>query len=113
MKYFWLAAFIVLVGCGGKSPSTNPSPSPKPTELSIQNQCISKNPCIEFKVYRIIGACPSTLANSSGWVLIGTTSENVFYDSSIISGMTYSYDVESVNGNSFSGPSNCQTRSVL
>lgn len=112
MKYFWLSLTVILVGCGGKSGSPPPS-SPSPTKITIQSRCTIQQPCNEFIIYRREGVCPVPLNNSSGWIFLGTTNNSMFIDLTVISGTTYSYDVEAINGKSFSGPSNCQTRSVL
>jgi hypothetical protein len=69
----------------------------------------------QFQIYRIEGQCPSNLANSSGWTLMplvpALAAGYTFTDDAVISGVTYSYDVESFTTR-YSGPSNCITRSV-
>lgn len=75
--------------------------------------CPAGEKCGTFQVYRNSGACPATLIHSPGWLVLGQTSASQFEDQKVVSGETYSYDVEGVAANRFySGPSDCITRSV-
>lgn len=72
--------------------------------------CTLIQPC-KFWVYRIPGTCPTNLSGSSGWTLITVVNQETFYtDTSVTSGIQYSYVVESgVGNNPTSGPSLCST----
>lgn len=107
MKRIYLLAVLVIAGCGGHVSFT-----PTPTASTITIQCPKVGACGEYQVYRINGICPSVLDNSTGWSIVGTTTDSVFVDSNVSAGNTYSYNVESSNGTLYSGPSNCVTRSL-
>jgi hypothetical protein len=106
MRRLLLLASLVLVGCGGHA-SMGGGGGTTPTPISISIQCQPGQTCPVFQVYRLQGACPANLNTSTGWTVIGTTSAAEFTDSNVVSGTTYSYDVEVLNGPVFSGPSNC------
>ena len=109
MKRILLLGLLVIVGCGGHS-SFNPPPTTSSTTISIT--CPTGQTCNGYTVYRIIGSCPSVLDNSSGWSILGSTTNSSFVDSNVSAGNVYSYDVETLNGTRNSGPSNCITRTL-
>jgi hypothetical protein len=116
MKWYCLFALFALAGCGGNASFVGGTGTP----VSFTITCPILKPCEageQFQVYRIEGQCPSSLAGSSGWItfkpVLASSSGVYFTDSTVISGVTYRYDVEGVlAGASYSGPSNCVTRSV-
>lgn len=76
--------------------------------------CTTTNTCV-LSIYRIPGTCPSTLATSSGWTLLGTISvpsDTIYTDTTVSASTQYSYDVEAAptsNSVANSAPSNCAT----
>ena len=106
MRRLFLLAVLGFVGCGGSTSFIVPNP------VQILITCPAGKVCSEYQVYRIQGECPSILKNSTGWEVVGTTKASKFVDSNVIYGQTYSYDVETLNGGSYSGPSNCITETV-
>lgn len=112
MRRLLLLVSLVLVGCGGQVTSGT-GKILIPISISIQCQTGQTCPAVQvFQVYRLQGACPAILNNSSGWSAVGTTSASVFVDSNVVSGNTYSYDVEVLNAGLYSGPSNCITETA-
>jgi hypothetical protein len=75
---------------------------------NLPDGCTPTQPC-NFWIYRIVGPCPTTLANSPGWTLLATVSQQITYtDTTVVSGTEYSYDVESGVGIiPTSGPDDC------
>lgn len=106
-KFLLLGLGIILVGCGGHA--TNPPPTQ--TQLTIPISCSGN--CGQIQIYRIIGQCPSVLVGSSGWTVFTATNNSEFVDSTVVSGTTYSYVGEGLLNGSYSGPSNCITRTAL
>jgi len=70
--------------------------------------CTTSNPCTE-RPYRILGVCPSPLTGTSGWTVLtdSASQATTVTDSTITSGLQYSYVVETQQGGLNSGPSNC------
>jgi len=125
MRYFWLLALLFLVGCGGTVTFT-PHPQSTSVSIPVTTDCIPTHPCASVTVYRLSGSCPAALDNSTGWSIIGSfvpgatllkdangqpyATYDIFKDSNVSSGGTYSYDVEAVTtAGHYSGPSICKT----
>jgi hypothetical protein len=110
---FSLCALFLLAGTTSlHAQATLPAATPVSVTVpwSLPSNCLSTQTC-QFQVYRLQGACPSTLAGSTGWTLVTTTAAQVtsYKDTTVAGGTQYCYDVEAVpTGSStvFSGPSN-------
>jgi hypothetical protein len=78
------------------------------------SSCTTSATCL-LTVYRVGGTCPSTLAGSAGWTVLGTLTvptATQFVDTTVAQSTQYSYDVEaapSSNSAANSAPSNCAT----
>ena len=105
-----LTLAVFLVGCGGHS-TINPPPTS--STITIPVSCPNNGNCGQIEIYRTLGTCPTVLVGSSGWIELATTGGSVFVDSTVSSGVTYSYVGEGVLNGSYSGPSNCVTRTAL
>jgi hypothetical protein len=116
-------AFILfasaLVAKAQTPPATVTLPSASSTQVNLawQNSsgCNTSTPC-EVIPYRIGGTCPATLAGTTGWTQLPTTTAQAVAvsDTTVAPGQEYSYVVEEVYvaGGANSAPSNCVTVNV-
>lgn len=109
-----LALFAVLAAVLGGSvvhaqTMTLPAATPQQVGLSwtASSSCSATSPCT-YVAYRLPGACPASVAGTSGWTALPATAAQVVVstDATITPGSTYCYVVEAVQGGVNSGPSN-------
>lgn len=75
----------------------------------LPSVCTTATPCT-FQGYQIVGTCPTTITDTTGWTALTLTGTQATTVSSGVepSGTTQSFVVETVQGsNGHSGPSNC------
>lgn len=120
MKNLSLLAIALLMIFGlavSASAQTTTLPGAATSSVTVpvsDTSCTTTNTCL-LSVYRIPGTCPSTLASSAGWTIVGTVavpSATSFTDNTVSPTTQYSYDVEAAptsNNQALSGPSACST----
>jgi hypothetical protein len=108
-------AFFALAVIGSAQTVTVPAGSPtKSVYLSwtAPDGCVLATPCT-FAVYRVPGTATIS-GGTTGATLVTTTASQAVAatDSTVVSGQTYSYAVETVQGGMNSVPSNTVTLSI-
>jgi hypothetical protein len=113
-----MAGLVLSVGFLIAHAQSSSLPAATPTSATIPwaapSNCTSTNTC-QYQVYRNTGACPGTLAGSTGWALLTTTTGLSYTDTSVVGGTQYSYDIEALPTGStsvYSGPSNCGSTTI-
>jgi hypothetical protein len=118
-KLFLSTALLMVFGLAISSVHAQTTNLPGAATSSVtvpvtDTSCTSTNTCL-LTVYRIAGTCPSILAASAGWTVLGTIavpSATQYLDNTVSPTTQYSYDVEAAptaNTAANSAPSNCAT----
>lgn len=108
------AMLILAAGTGGAQTVTVPGATQYQVNLTwtAPTGCTSTTPCT-YNVYRVPGTV-TIGAGTAGATLVGTTaSQTVAYsDTTVATGTTYSYAVETIQGGANSVPSNTFTVAI-
>lgn len=95
--------------------TTLPAAAVSSVTVPVTDSSCTTSAVCTLTVYRIASTCPTTLAASTGWTVLGTLtvpSATQFVDNTVAQSTQYSYDIEAASSSNTaanSAPSNCAT----